>query len=143
MIEAIVIQLLAKADSLVAAGNFTIVILALTVAAAAGYQLITRTYQSDLKFILVGIMFSSFGWTLHRAYYGVVRAFAAAGVDITDWLFGTAVPMIPVCFIVMGKAILLTPLWKQLTGIDLKWWQVVGSSWLLYWLIYVILEIIV
>ena len=141
MIEAIVIQLLAKADSLVAAGNFTIVILALTVAAAAGYQLLTRSYQSDLKFILVGIMFSSFGWTLHRAYYGIVRAFAAAGVDIADWLFGAIIPMIPVCFIVMGKAILLTPLWKQLTGINLKWWQIVGASWGLYWSVYIALEL--
>lgn len=136
MIERLHRLLTSEADALVAAGNFTIVILLVILGVALAHQLLTRTFRSDLKIILVGLLMEAIGWSLHRLYYGTTRFLREQGYEMDQYLFGAYVPMVPVCIIIMGLVLMLTPIWKQVLKIECHpCWAIMGS-WALYWLVF-------
>lgn len=134
--------LTSEADALVAAGNFTIVILLVVLGVALVHQLLTRKFQSDLRIIMIGLLMEAVGWTLHRSYYGVVRFLREQGVDMEGLLWGAYLPLLPTCIIIMGLVLMLTPIWKQVFKIECHPCWAIMASWLLYWMVYIGVKIL-
>ena len=137
MIERLHRLLTSEADALVAAGNFTIVLLLIILGAALSHQLITRTYKSDLRVILMGLLMEVGGWTMHRLYYGTLRFWREQGLEIDHLRWDTYFPIFFTCIIIMGLVLMLSPVVKHMTG----WkchpcWMIMGSV-ALYWTVFV------
>ena len=131
-----------EADALVAAGNFTIVILLVVLGVALVHQLFTRTFKSDLRIIIIGLMMEAVGWTMHRSYYGVTRFLREQGFEMEHYLFGAYLPLFPTCIIIMGLVLMLTPVWKQVFKIECHpCWAIMGS-WALYWTVFIGVKIL-
>ena len=142
MIERLHRLLTTEADALVAAGNFTIVILLVVLGVALAHQLITRNFQSDLRIIMIGLLMEAIGWSLHRSYYGIIRFLREQGMDMENYLFGAYMPLLPTCIIIMGLVLMLTPIWKQVFKIECHpCWAIMGS-WLLYWTVFIGVKIL-
>lgn len=142
MIERLHRLLTTEADALVAAGNFTIVILLVVLGVALAHQLYTRNFQSDLRIIMIGLLMEAVGWTMHRSYYGIVRFMREQGVDMQGLLWGAYLPLLPTCIIIMGLVLMLTPIWKQVFKIECHpCWAIMGS-WLLYWTVFIGVKIL-
>lgn len=142
MLEGLHRLLTHEADALVAAGNFTIVILLVTLGITLVQQLATKTYTTDLRMIMTGLLLECAGWTMHRAWYGTLRQLRENDVDISLWTSHTYVPFFFTCVIIMGLVLMLSPVVKSLTG----WrchpcWMIMGS-WILYWIMYAIVKVI-
>lgn len=137
MLERLHRLLTSEADALVAAGNFTIVILLVVLGVALAHQLLTRTFQSDLRIIMIGLMMEAVGWAMHRSYYGVTRFLREQGFEMERYLFGAYVPMLPTCIVIMGLVLMLTPVWKQVFKVECHPCWAIIASWALYWTIYI------
>jgi len=140
--------LLEQTDQLVAAGNFTIatamIILGTTVFFSIRKLIKTNqlTYQSDLFFMLTGIVVETFGWALHRLYWGTWRVYKLYENDQMDrWFVDNGYfALIPVTIVLCGLVLILGPLFSIITNSSGRWknmtvaaFLIVGVSWFSYW----------
>lgn len=107
-------------DNVVAAANFTTVVMMLALGSVASYLLITRNYgnDSDIKTILIGVAIEAYGWAAHRLYWGTWRTMRAWGHD--DWnqwfVSHSFLSLIPASMVLCGLALILAPLWGFFYG---------------------------
>lgn len=106
--------LLAQTDQLVAASNFTVTGLMLVVAAAVIYALLNTKFSgnTDIRFMLMGVLLESLGWAVHRFYWGLWRVYRLYGDDaMSTWFVNHAyLALIPATMIMVGLILIIGPI---------------------------------
>jgi hypothetical protein len=107
-------------DTVVAAANFTTVVMMVLVGAISTYLLVSKEFDhsSDIKTILLGVTIEAYAWGLHRLYWGTWRVLRSWGHD--DWnqwfVNHSFLSLIPSTLVLVGLSFILAPVWGFLLG---------------------------
>ncbi len=105
---------LAHTDRLVAASNFTVTAAMLILAAAVTYSLlfVRFTQQTDIRYMLIGVLMESLGWALHRFYWGLWRVYRLYGnEEVSQWFVSHGyLALIPAAMILAGLVMIIGPI---------------------------------
>lgn len=101
-------------DDIVAASNFTIVVMMFILGTSVVHLLRTRTFgDSDIRIMLIGVAVEAYAWSIHRLYWGAWRTLRAMGRD--DWnqwfVQHGYLALIPTYSVLFGLILILTPVW--------------------------------
>lgn len=111
------------ADQIVSAVNLTAAVWLFFLSIISfRYAWKNRDMDSDIRIMLAGVGVEAFGWSLHRAYWGLVRRLKD---DLGDTIYlrlseGWMPQAVLFTFIIGGLIMVLTPLWKMVFG---RWWR--------------------
>lgn len=107
-------------DNIVAAANFTAVVLMVMLGGAASYMLVSRKFDhhTDIRSLLLGVAIEAYAWALHRLYWGTWRTLRAWGYD--DWniwfVNNSFLSLIPATLVLVGLTLILSPVWGFFNG---------------------------
>jgi len=142
-------------DLLIATSNFTTAIGMLLLMGAIIFTMIHMklSKSTDLFWILIGVVVETFGWFLHRLFYGTRRILQLQ----EDYAFNsyvgeyTYITLIPIGIILLGLVLILSPLFsiftcpkqgcpKDNTGVSCRWCNIAitsimffAISWFIWW----------
>jgi len=107
-------------DNIVAAANFTTVVMMVILGSVTSYLLISRQFDhtQDIRTMLIGVTIEAYAWGLHRLYWGTWRTLRAWGYD--DWnqwfVANSVLSLIPSTLVLIGLSFILAPMWGFFTG---------------------------
>ena len=144
MFREIDIWLQANVDQLLAASNFTVATYMIVLGTTIIYFLINvkLTGKTDLFYMLIGVVLESYGWAVHRIYWGLRRVSSLYDNDhMLKWFLDHAyIGLIPALMIIIGLVLILGPMLSFAIGTNnrkkfyfITLIFIMSTWWFTYW----------
>jgi len=128
-------------DLIITSSDFLLSFLLVTIGSTILYYLYKKPFKTDLKYIMIGMFFESFGWALDRIYSGFNKIYKVYGNDTMDvwYVTNTWISLGPLLIVVVGLVFILGPIASMFFSIRDRvkaYVIVIAFSAALYWFVY-------